>query len=249
MTSVIGILLFIVIMMVVNGINSAISVTTSPKDDPGTIATLSELQRREAVALAALRDIESQIDDRRQAHSMDDLAAKRAELARAYGKVADLEASLRRKFEAAKSEAEASGQAAESFLSIASAEAEVERLRGQLERVRLNRGLTYIAHQDFAKQPILIEVAQDAWRMADAPNSATAISIRTVPVENRAGLLSAILKQYAASSHYVLFIIKPSGVPGLEHAEKVVQELDFAVGYDLLPEEWTAIVASDGGVP
>ncbi len=247
-TSVMGVLLFVVLLMATQTAVVAEAVVT------GTVAGSGESLAQTLAALdQQLEEIRQQtaslgghVARSRTAGDMSDVVEARSHLARVYEDVVTTEDSLRAEFSALKTATGAGEDGAEVLALVQDRDQNVALLKGELDALRMNKRLTYIARQDYAKQPLVVEVAGDSIRFAGSPDAEEpALTLTHSQSAERVRALMTLLRDFPTDSYYVLLVCKPSGIPAYDGIRSAVSERGFNIGTDVIPEDWSALTGEE----
>lgn len=237
MTSVLAILILTALMLAVEqGAGVVVSESTAPERD----RLLSRLRAAQAALERAHQDATGRGD-----RPLERLARERVGLQDVYRQIEQIEKALADSYKQLK-DSTSDSLVAKQIGRVAELEGQVAQKRGELEEVLRNRRLTYIAGQEYGRQPILVELSAPEWRVAMSHDSSEGISLRQADRGDRLESLKGLLAAAPPTGHYILLIIKPSGFPDyIEHGPSI-ERLGYRLGKDALPEDWTSVVGSAG---
>jgi len=252
MTSVIGIIILIVLML---ALQTSILADAAGSLEPGgeeashMAQRVAELKRRESLANARMSAAKDSAISSDAESGLTAVTRERAYLADLFRQIEKTDRDVEVEYERLRASVIGGGDVAGVIEQVVDAQQGVDRLKGELDAARMNRRLTYISMQSFAKSPVLVEIGETAWRVAGAANSAMALTLSDSDIESRHEVLAAFLEGFPPSDHYVLLIIKPSGVLQYERIRSWLSAERYDVGVDLLPEDWTSMVQGLGDTP
>jgi septal ring factor EnvC (AmiA/AmiB activator) len=132
---------------------------------------------------------------------------------------------------------------------LAQTESQLGEKKGQLRELQLSRRLTYIAGEEYERRPVLVELSAAGWRVAIAHNADHGITMTQADRSERMVTLRGVLAQAHPSSHYVLLIVKPSGLPDYSACTEALAKQGYRMGIDALPEDWTSIIGDPSPSP
>ena len=244
MTAVIGILLLIVMLMCLHLTNAMASAPPAVETDSAAEAleqdlqnvTIEEQQLDERIARA-----KKKLDESRDSRvDIEHVAAQRQKLSDLYKQTKQADEELRAGFESLK-ETVSDDETRAKLEKVAELEQEKERLVAELRAVRANRGLTYFLNQNAAKSPLLVVASANAIRVGVVGSEQGVITLAHMDRTLRMEAVREWLRSYSAEQHYVLLVLKPSGVELRDAMWELIDDLGFAQGLDLLPEDWTVL--------
>jgi len=254
MMAVIGVMLLMTLLLALQ-LTLVRSVAASSEPAEVQAAELRErldrLQRREKELREALERasrLASEAEQRGRSGLLSQALFRRSELQALYDKIEDVEAESSRLFERVEGRLAEGSEVRESLAQRRSLEREVARKQAELEELRRNPRLTYIAHQAFAKSPILAVVRGDRIRVGASTEAAAALTFAEKDASLRARQLLAYLDSFSPARRYVLLINTPEGLTQAQRLIERIGEKGFDIGRDLLPSDWTALLrAAEGG--
>jgi hypothetical protein len=86
--------------------------------------------------------------------------------------------------------------------------------------------------------PWLLEVSATGLRVASQDGAGAVVAFGGRTAEDRRGGFLGWLGSQDSSTHYVVLLVKPSGVDLANRLEQDIRDKGFDVGVDLLPETW-----------
>lgn len=236
-TSVMGILLFIVLMMALQMKIVANAVAQSSPEDPIPPAIEAAVAKEKVAAQEAEIEQLREILGQSSAQSRDRIVALRARLQSLYDQIGELDERTASSYEEVLDRVKDDKVLADGIRR----EQDLLKLRKELEEAKLARRLTYIANQDFPKQPLIVELDRNGMRFAP---SAGADDTTSLPGNEsvRFKQLHALLAGYAPDAYYVLFVMKPSAMTAeTRKLIDAVKALGYQHGEDVIPEDWSAV--------
>lgn len=248
MTSIIGILLFVVMLMALQISTVADAVGTNAADGSLRDRVL-ELERRKADAERSL-DTNAMIAQRaRQADGFNGVVRNRERLSKTYAELEQVEREITARFDEIKRRAELSSSKDSTLSDMIAVQQENERLKGELDLARMNKRLTYIVSKGFEKRPVLIEVSAQVWRVAADANGDTMISLAQADLPRRTAALTQVLGNFNTRDFYCLLIVKPSAAVEINSITAELRKLGFNIGIDAIPEDFTGMIDPAGVAP
>lgn len=244
MTAVIGILLLIVMLMCLHLTNAMANAQPAVETDAAVEALEQDLQNvsiEEQKLDERIARARKKLNESRDSRvDIEHIAAQRQKLSDLYKQIAQADEELRAGFETLK-ETVTDEDTRTKLEKVAEMEQEKERLVAELRAVRANRGLTYFLNQNAAKSPLLIVAAANALRVGVVGSEQGVITLAHTDRTLRREAVREWLRQFSTEQYYVLLVLKPSGVELQDAMQVLVDDLGFAQGLDLLPEDWTVL--------
>lgn len=244
MTAVIGILLLIVLLMALQLSTSAASASNLEQqiaDAHQLESDLGAVTAEEQAGDVAIAAAEQRLrEQRRSEPRIEQVVARRRELAELYGRIAEVEKLLRSAFEELRTLTE-DGSARERLEKMVELEQKKERIQAELDAVRRHRGLTYLLNQRFEKTPLLVVASANSMRVGIVGSQQAALTFAHGDVEIRMQAVSQWLQRFSARRYYVLLVVKPSAQAHVATLRAMITQLGFSQGLDLLPEDWTVL--------
>lgn len=248
MTSIIGILLFVVMLMALQ-VSSVADAVGNQTDDGTLRERVRELQNRKAEAERSLNS-EAVIAERaRHADGFNGVVRDRERLAKTYAELEQIERDIAARFEDIKRRMDLSSSQDSTLSEMIAVQQENERLKGELDLARLNKRLTYIVSKGFEKRPVLIETSASVWRVAGDANGDTMISLGQPEITKRASALTQVLSNFSPRDFYCLLIVKPSAAADINVISAELRRLGFNIGFDAIPEDFTGMIEPAGVAP
>ena len=235
-TSVTGILLLVVLMFVVELITRPQDAGSNPDGSPATSPESAELRQAQE-ALEALRrqlaDVEAQL-----ARLASGRLVTTGDLDGLKSRVSQLEERRRRETaEAARLQREREQDRARlQKLSEEVAQAE-RRAVASPAQPRSATEVTLLGGSPDAKQPVLIELAPDAWRAFQVDTQRrVAQRLQTFDGPGRAAALSLWLGARRADREFCVLLVRPAAAADFLPARRAVASAGFESGWDVWPE-------------
>lgn len=248
MTSIIGILLFVVILMAIQ--TSVVAQAIGDVSHDGSLSEqIMELEKRRDAAIKALEEQARIAERARDSGGMRGILEDRSELSELYRRIEQIDAEIARRFDQMKRVTETSTEATSPLGQMIAAQQENERLKGELDESRLNKRLTYIISKDFGKSPILVELSKSVWRVSADANGDTMISVTDDSITDRLESLIALISNFSNDDFYCLLIIKPSQAEQVETVMERLSKEGFQIGLDAIPEDFSSMIESSAGTP
>lgn len=237
-TSVMGILLFVVLMMSLQTKMVADAVGQSSPESTATPPAIQAMGLKQQIA-----DAEAEIEELRaiadlsKDQARDRIVARTKQLRSLYAEISEVEdrrASLIK-------EASEGTEDNRVLAAVLSSEQQVLKLRKELDETTMSRRLTYIARQDFDRQALIVQLDKSGMRFAPSP-AADDTTYLPGSESVRFKQLKALLAPYPRDKYYVLFVMKPSAMTDATRKLKDdVAKLGYQWGEDLIPEDWTTV--------
>jgi hypothetical protein len=248
MTSIIGILLFVVMLMALQ--ISAVADAVGNRSDDGTLRErVQNLEQRKSEAENALDTDAMAAERARRSEGFNGVVRDRERLAKTYAELERIEREIANRFAEVKRRADLSSSQDSTLSDMIAAQQENERLKGELDLARLNKRLTYIVSKGFAKRPVLIEASAGVWRVAGDANGDTMISLAQPDISNRLTALSQVLGNFSTRDFYCLLIVKPSAAVDVNVIRTELDKIGFNIGIDAIPEDYTGMIEPAGVAP
>ena len=239
MTSVMGVVLFITLMMVielVQRVPKTMAVVESPRETPKTdtralalrLAQLQEQYRRQLERTNALALVHE-----------DGGTDVRASAAMAQGEIEharDMIERARLAMEALKTQ-DPGEKVRGGLAELARLEVEETRLRALIESQKHNTRLTYIIQPGLTKSPRLLEVTDRSLALGSPNDSEPTVTMRHASLEDRLKQLRGLLEGLDPESAYVVLLIKPSGFKDSDVVCKLIKDAGLSVGTELVRED------------
>lgn len=247
-TSVMGVLLFVVLLMATQTAVVAEAVVKGSNAGSGESLSqiLAALQGRLDEVRLRMASLGQQVARSQTAGDMTDVVEARSRLARLYEDIVTSEDALRREFASLQAATGQGERGAEVLALVQERDQKVALLKGELDALRLNKRLTYIARQDYPKQPLVVELAGDSIRFAGSADAEEpAVTLAHSRGAERLTALLTLLGDFSPGDYYVLLVCKPSGVSAFDGLRSAISERGFNIGTDVIPEDWSVLTGED----
>ena len=254
MMATIGVMLFIMLIMAMqltNVIAAVEIIVTGPEHDPSATPAIAPLDAR-------IKELQQQIAARRQ--QIDELVdaiggGDPASLARLRNTLQDLYdeiEQINQEIENLQAEltafAEFQDQSDSALGDLTILSQQFDALEATLEDERHSRRLIYIAHQRFARRPILVEVSAEVVLVGGTNEAEATVRFDDANPQLRMQQVIGWISAVPPADYYPLILVKPSGIAMAMELRDEFNELGFQTGLDLIPEDKTAILERTDGV-
>lgn len=236
-TSVMGILLFVVLMMSLQTQMVADAVVQNSPSEPIPPAI------RAASSRQSIAQIESKIHQLRvimaqsSAETRDRIVKLRTRLQALYDEIRELNDRTFASYQEAIERVKENSVLAEGIKN----EQQVLKLRKELEDAKLVRRFRYEVNREFPRQPLIVELDRDGMRVATSPVADDTI-VFSGNESIRLTQLRTLLKSFSKESYYVLFVMKPSAMTrGTHQLMLEIEKMGYQYGEDIIPEDWTTM--------
>lgn len=114
-------------------------------------------------------------------------------------------------------------------------ESETRRLEGEIADARPIHSIAFIPERDTSKTPILVESSDHGLRVGVLGRGESL----DIPATDAAWpTLQRFLQNYSTRTHYIVFMIKPSGLSLFQEARDFVRYMGYEVGFDTIEEQY-----------